>query len=590
MFPFNGQEDNSPKPLADEDQQLLSGLVHKYGVSSVMYALTGFGESSRASIFSTNTLMSSTNASINAPSLAWSSSDASACRSDGASLHTACTWPDAVAEMPVMHDGEGGKLNERSWLDSPAPIPSPMVNGDAPSPRLIAPTGKKYQCPMCYLDSSPVGFGRKSDFKKHLHNFHGADVVWICWTKGCNLTFSTERAYSTHAKEAHRMKALPNSAARTDLCPQLVFSCGFTACKDRVFEASCADESSATRDKHFEHIAKHFEDGYDISTWEYKVQIQNLLRQQQVKSTWKTCIFPKEKRQALVWKPRSSGDLKRILESRHLGSDISNLVRLAFILGNAPFSLSATPPPGELETYFQLPYLNTCPTDKPARTPSPSGMKNEDEGTSSSSFSLAAKYRSSTQTVFRLPTRNSKRVSRPPTPVTSEPANDVMMADESAAGPHPTTPYQMTNDNGWAGDASKFTPDDDLPKQMHGPMDGSMMYPMHSQEQMYQGWAGVDSMHHGMDSQMHQGIPIMDGMPYQQDPVVNTGLYNYAMNASQVSTVRPGTPTPHKRPGSWTRVMSMDTLRPSKKTSTISMNTTHSFHDAPVMMSNGMNM
>ena len=51
----------------------------------------------------------------------------------------------------------------------------------------MAPTSKKYQCPMCFLDNSPVGFGRKSDFKKHLHNFHGSDVVWICRSKGCHL-------------------------------------------------------------------------------------------------------------------------------------------------------------------------------------------------------------------------------------------------------------------------------------------------------------------------------------------------------------------------------------------------------------------
>lgn len=49
MFPFGGQEDNSPKPLADEDQQMLTNLVHKYGASSIMYALTGFGDSCKHS-------------------------------------------------------------------------------------------------------------------------------------------------------------------------------------------------------------------------------------------------------------------------------------------------------------------------------------------------------------------------------------------------------------------------------------------------------------------------------------------------------------------------------------------------------------
>lgn len=46
MFPYNGQQDdNGIKPLSEEDHQLLTSLVHKYGVSSLSYALTGYGDS-----------------------------------------------------------------------------------------------------------------------------------------------------------------------------------------------------------------------------------------------------------------------------------------------------------------------------------------------------------------------------------------------------------------------------------------------------------------------------------------------------------------------------------------------------------------
>lgn len=45
MFPYGAApEESTVRPLADEDQQLLLGLVHKYGASSVLYALTGYGE------------------------------------------------------------------------------------------------------------------------------------------------------------------------------------------------------------------------------------------------------------------------------------------------------------------------------------------------------------------------------------------------------------------------------------------------------------------------------------------------------------------------------------------------------------------
>ncbi len=45
MFPFNGHEESGPQPLTDEDHQLLNSLVQKYGHSSIVYALTGYGDS-----------------------------------------------------------------------------------------------------------------------------------------------------------------------------------------------------------------------------------------------------------------------------------------------------------------------------------------------------------------------------------------------------------------------------------------------------------------------------------------------------------------------------------------------------------------
>lgn len=520
---------------------------------------------------SASTLLSS----ISAPSLAWTGSDVSPCRSDDASINTQCTWPELAQDMQPMHDPEPSKISERSWLDSPAPDAISLSQSDVtshPSPKLAAPTSKKYQCPMCFLDSSPVGFGRKSDFKKHLHNFHGADVVWICRTKGCHLTFSTERAYSTHAKESHRMKALPNSTARTELCTQLVFSCGFASCKDRLFEAEDAEEASATRDKHFEHIAKHFEEGFDVKQWEYMVQVQNLMRQPQVKPVWKTCIWPKEKRQQLHWRPRSSGELKRMLESRHLGDDISTLVRLAFILGTAPFTNPATPPPGEIEMYFSMPYRNQCPNNSPGHNAAPTGSPRPDDDTSST-LTISKSRSSITSSVFRLPSRQGKRNSRPPTPasvmgpsttptssglppgsvvnsnVTSMPV-DTIMAEEFPGGPHPGTPYPIPNETAWPVDAPKFAPEvhQGLPKQLNAPIDNQMMYAMHMEQDPHQSWCDMGSFN-----------------PYPTQVNIPQGLYDYSMNTSQTSTVRPATPVPHKRPGSWSRVVSMESLRSIKK-------------------------
>jgi hypothetical protein len=580
------------RPLTDEDQHLLLALVRKYGIPSLQNALNFPGPPSRASVLSATTLLSTTSV----PSLAWTGSDASHAKSDAASVRTESTWPDTLGDIRTsISESEVGKIptDNRTWLDSPMAITSPLPGLDVtshPSPRLAVPMNKKYQCPMCFLDNNPVGFGRKSDFKKHLHNFHGADVVWICRTKSCALSFTTERAYSTHAKEAHRMEALPNSAARTELCPQVVFSCGFASCKDRVFEAQNKDDASNSRDKYFEHIAKHFEDGYDVNAWEYRVLIQNLMRQHRVKPVWKTCIWPKDKRSQLTWRPRSSGDLRRMLECRHLGEDISTLVRLAFILGNAPFTTSSTPPPSEIDLHFQLPFRSQCLKDSiPGGT---DVVVKSEETPTTSTFNLAKQRASVAGSVFKIPNRRSKQETRPSTPATI--VDDTIMRDDVTIGPHPGTPFPIPNETVWPVEGPKFAPDNNgmLPKQLNTPLDTThMAYPMSVQEQaqhqpqhQHQHQQQHQNQHqhqHHQPPQMHQQEQIQHHQQQQQAWAASmeqmehmaqfaqdsSEYYSMShMNHSQVSSLaRPATPVPHKRPASWGKIVSLEAIRPKKK-------------------------
>jgi hypothetical protein len=582
MFPFGGPVlDDSPiRPLGDDDQRVLLQLVHKYGLNSLMCALTGLGESSRASAISTTTTLMSSNG---APSLVWTASDAASIRTQS-TRDTGADMSDAEMCKDVTF--------RNSWLESPGDITSPNQEASMPSPRLHINTLKKYQCPMCFLDRNLVEFGRKSDFKKHLNNFHGSDVVWICRTKGCHLTFATERSYSTHAKETHKMEALPNSAARSDLCPQLVFSCGFSTCKDRLFEASNRDEAANCRDKYFEHIAKHFEDDFDVNEWEYRIQIHNLMRQSRVKSIWKTCIWPKEKRQALSWKPRSSGDLKRMLECRHLGEDISQLVRLAYILGTSPFTHSRTPPPSEIDLHFQLPYRSQCliETDDPA--------KSEESGSGGGIVPCITKSRPNS--VFRLSgRRGSKQKSRPSTPPPIAVPEMHMSGSDHTAGPHPGTPIPIPHERAVSNEAPTFAPDQapQLPKQVNTTPD-SGSHVMHNSPDMYTLSTHEDQ---GYSAQYYGQTPMHDSInmsPYEQsmsyhehDHDSHSGyapMVYSSTPASQVSTARPATPVPHKRPASWSRLNSMDDVHP-KKRSQIPQGSPY-IHDSPMSMGPGDGM
>lgn len=571
MFSMNAPiaDDSVIRPIGDDDQRLLLGLVHKYGLSSLMCALTGLGESSRNSTVSATTLLSNTSA----PSLVWTASDA-------ASIRTQSTRGELAGDVASIHDSELGKpyLPERqSWLESPCAITSPHAQDGSvampASPRLHISTLKKYQCPMCFLDRNLVEFGRKSDFKKHLNNFHGTDVVWICRSKGCYLSFATERAYSTHAKETHRMEALPSSAARTELCPQLAFACGFNNCKDRIFEATTKDDAASSRDKYFEHIAKHFEDDYDVNEWEYRVQIHNLMRQNRVKSIWKSCIWPKEKRQQLSWRPRSSGDLKRMLECRHLGEDISQLVRLAYILGTAPFTSSRTPPPSEIDMHFQLPYRSQClleTADAPA--------KEED-----SNMPTLTSSKSRPQSLFRLPSRKGRnsKTPRPSTPASIAGSDTPMSGSDITSAPHPGTPIPIPQGRS-SFDGPKFAPDQapQLPKQMNTPVsvNSGCETPVSGSPAMFS-----VPMHHGPDDQayyygaqaptsMPEGIvysPYEQPLPHPQDAGSRYSEMMFGCTPqNQNSMARPATPVPHKRPASWGRVTSMEEMRPKKKPST----------------------
>lgn len=602
----------------------------------------------RASTVSATTLLSS----ASAPSLVWTASD-------GASIRTQSTHDNGAAapDMTAIHDpdmagvvpGVGSK--DRTWLESPCAMQSPPTTSGAAntgatassgavatSPHMPIATLKKYQCPMCFLDRNLVEFGRKSDFKKHLNNFHGTDTVWICRTKSCHLSFATERSYSTHAKEAHRMEALPSSAARTELCPQLVFACGFGSCKDRVFESPSRDDAPASRDKYFEHIAKHFEDDFDVNDWEYRVQIQNLMRQHRVKPIWKTCIWPKERRQQLSWKPRSSGDLRRMLEARHLGEDISQLVRLAYILGTAPFTSSRTPPPSEIDLHFQLPYRSQCliETDGP-----PSAKTNGSSGSEDGSTTPSVKSRP--QSMFRLPSRKGRnsRSSRPETPASSisvppppppsqsavavsgPPADTPMGGAEQTSGPHPGTPIPIPHETMLPADAPKFAPEPppQLPKQLNNnintpstgtpmgtPIHGTPIHgtPVSDSPAMYGiPLAPEDHQQHGFSMFGPPPTSVPNGMmisPYEapmehqhphhhQDAASDYDEAMYGCTPTNNNTNghvpsnagRPATPVPHKRPASWSRVSAMEEMHPKKKTSTPAPNGAAYGMDSPTM-------
>ncbi|SPO03996.1 uncharacterized protein DNG_06679 [Cephalotrichum gorgonifer] len=364
--------------MSPEDLETLIQLAGKYGPINLMFFLRSIGESSRVSQPG-----GAAAAGSNVPSLTWSATDPS--HSETASLMSQNTQPN-WSESPDMAPGyvqpDVPGISDPSWSATsatPQPLRDPKVESPMSQPNLsvtslgtasqpnmsvtslgTAPTPRKaIECTMCFVEGIVVGFSRKSDFKKHLQNFHHTNTIWECQYTGCPMTFDFEKAYVSHVKAYHSDMHLPPNKARVETCPQLIFACGFRGCKDRVFEATSEEEAKVLRDKYFDHVAKHFDMGFCVAEWEYYTQIQNLLRQEAVKDMWKQCVWQKSIRNALRWQPRSSTDLKRLLECRHL-LDMPRLLHWAWTLGGEPYkssSLDAPEPPAGIKR----PLKRDCP-------------------------------------------------------------------------------------------------------------------------------------------------------------------------------------------------------------------------------------
>ncbi|KAK1585682.1 uncharacterized protein LY79DRAFT_580906 [Colletotrichum navitas] len=338
----------------------------------------------RDSTFSTSTFGSNQSAPSLTSSGPWSNSDASLCGSDVASL--AGSFDGGQQQKQQSQDAwQGDGDNDIPFLFSPSATPSlsgtewedrhisehlstPARDKTAAAAVRSPSRRKPIECPLCAVYDVRVGFGRKSDFKKHLQNFHNTDCVWACPQRGCRMVLDFEKAFVTHYKIDHGIVHPPPDRVRVELCAQVVFACGFLGCKE-VFEAADDSGASAAADRYFDHLAGHFDTrstsggsggASPSAEWAYYHQIQNLLRQRALKDEWKHTLWDKTARNQLRWQPRSSGDLKKLLECRHL-ADVPRVLHAAWTLGQSSFSSPEHPPPPVFPGPATRPLRHHCP-------------------------------------------------------------------------------------------------------------------------------------------------------------------------------------------------------------------------------------
>ncbi|KAK2032027.1 hypothetical protein LX32DRAFT_691285 [Colletotrichum zoysiae] len=474
--------------MSPQDMRLLRELAGRYGSGSVESTLRNLGGNNihtalrppppqhhnshhhhhqqqhggnpeRDSTLSTSTCGSNHSAPSLTSSSPWSNnSDASLCGSDAGSFYGGRQQHHRQEQQQSQDAWHGGDDNDMPFLLSPSVTPSLSsaewqdrhINEHLSTPsreKTAAATAavrsprrsKPIECPLCAVYDVRVGFGRRSDFKKHLQNFHNTDCAWVCPERGCRMVLDFEKAFVTHYKIDHGDVHPPPGRVRVELCTQVVFACGFLGCKE-VVEASDDGGAAAAADMYFDHLAGHFGScsaGAGASAppaeWAYHHQVQNLLRQRALKDEWKHTLWDKTARKQLRWQPRSSGDLRKLLECRHL-ADVPRVLHAAWTLGQSSFSSPEHPPPAAFPGAAARPLRNGCPLS----------ITGHNELHHRGSFGQRRPlFHTTLATVSRPPPRSAP----------DEP--------DSRAYPHPGTPLVLPEHDAWSTDVVLGPREDD---------------------------------------------------------------------------------------------------------------------------------
>uniref|UniRef100_L2FUJ9 Uncharacterized protein n=1 Tax=Colletotrichum fructicola (strain Nara gc5) TaxID=1213859 RepID=L2FUJ9_COLFN len=386
--------------MSAEDIQILRDLSARYGTNSLTYTLRNITSPAPTSAPARPPLRSSalstTTFGSNAPSLTssgpWSTSSASVC-DDAASMSGSFFSPAWDSEPAFLLSPDTPSLSGSDWLDSTQISPCTKTCPQRSAAR------KPIECPMCAVYDVHVGFGRKSDFKKHLLTFHHANALW-----------------SSHAASS-------------------------------AGESTSDVDASSTAETFFDHLAGHFDKRSAASEWTYYHQVQNLLRQRSLKDEWKHTLWDKSARNQLRWQPRSSGDLKKLLESRHL-LDVPRILHAAWTLGQTSFSSPEHPAP-EFPGVANRPLLHTCAFSS----------KGHSELQVTQQLSTTGPQTLFTLRRFLFPVNHATVSHPPPRSIPEEP--------DSLEYPHPGTPMVLPERDDWSANVVLGPPEDE---QLFDPM------------------------------------------------------------------------------------------------------------------------
>ncbi|KAH6607053.1 homeobox and c2h2 transcription factor [Trichoderma cornu-damae] len=165
-----------------------------------------------------------------------------------------------------------------------------------------------YWCTSC-----ETSFKRKYDWKRHEDEFHERWRKYPCPEPGCNRSFWGSNSFNQHHKQCHGCKTCPHAEKVVRfLRKRKYWACGF-----------CSALHPA-RERHVEHVARHFESGLGKADWMHSRVVYGLLHQPLIHEAWEALVTGKQaefggRRPQFSWHPSKTGRAQGFLEKENPG-------------------------------------------------------------------------------------------------------------------------------------------------------------------------------------------------------------------------------------------------------------------------------
>nr|XP_036588760.1 homeobox and C2H2 transcription protein [Colletotrichum truncatum]KAF6800402.1 homeobox and C2H2 transcription protein [Colletotrichum truncatum] len=217
-----------------------------------------------------------------------------------------------------------------------------------------------YWCTSC-----ETRFKRKYDWKRHEEEFHERWKKYPCPEPGCNRSFWGANTFNQHHKASHGCKTCPHSEKVVKyLKRRKYWACGFCSALH------------PSRERHVEHVARHFESGKTKSDWMHSRVIYGLLHQPLIHEAWKDILMSKAaefsgRQPNFSWNPTQTGRAQGFMENESPGqlqdlleffsgssTEAESIVSIAYKLADLVFlPVPASPPMQYSQCYAPAPAI-----------------------------------------------------------------------------------------------------------------------------------------------------------------------------------------------------------------------------------------